>query len=305
METRSKRRRLISLSSYDSLRPAPAPDVPATFESLNDDTLTTVLEFVGGKSYAIYAGINKRCKEVYLHTPGMTKETFLYGYAPLALIIDKFFEAVQFYNPSEELELMGKGVVLYNRRDLMEWAIQEQQTSIIESFFEAAASEGRLDILDEVWNISQECSWFRWLCFHGYRTCNGKLNVLKWFLMKGIFDINNFNNERCENVAAYEGHLHILQWLKEDIGLQLKADLYDHAIWGNQLNVLKWLREQEVSWGVHTFRIAAKYGNLDILQWLHDEGCPWDCKFYTRESWLEPEAQEWLIANGYGDRIRS
>jgi len=103
--------------------PVSGADLPAIFDSLNDDTLGLVLKFVGDKSYGSFGGLNKHCREVHLNTPGMRKETFLFGYAPLAVIIDRI-EGEQ--TDWELHERVGKGVVLYNRRDVMDWAKQNQ-----------------------------------------------------------------------------------------------------------------------------------------------------------------------------------
>jgi len=130
------------------------PDLPATFESLNDDTLTTVLEFVGDKCYRSFGGINKRCREVYLSSE-MTKETFLYGYAPLSRITDKIERAIEDYERAGEFDWklrkrVGKGVVFYNRWDVLSWALQQRNKYVLNGICNIAAEEGRIDLLDEV-----------------------------------------------------------------------------------------------------------------------------------------------------------
>ena len=57
--------------------------------------------------------------------------------------------------------------------------------------------------------------------------------------------------------------------------MELGVELYYSAVRGDQLDILKWLREKEVDWSKRTFMEAAYKGNLAVLQWLHDEGCPW------------------------------
>eukprot|EP00594_Rhizosolenia_setigera_P019316 CAMPEP_0178956388 /NCGR_PEP_ID=MMETSP0789-20121207/10218_1 /TAXON_ID=3005 /ORGANISM="Rhizosolenia setigera, Strain CCMP 1694" /LENGTH=305 /DNA_ID=CAMNT_0020638295 /DNA_START=518 /DNA_END=1433 /DNA_ORIENTATION=+ len=282
--SRSKRRRLILVSSNVSSQ---WPGLPAICESLNDDTLTTILEFVGDKSYRSFGGVNKHCKEVYLNTQGMTKETFLFGYAPLSVIIDR-------YDDDTSVEARGalsKGVVFYNRRDVLDWALQHQMTKLLSRICSIAAGEGRIDILVEMWNYidDDKRSIFRGL--GRYAAIGGKLNVLKWIETKGLF----FDKDRCAMVAACHAQPHIIQWLKEEQDFELDGELYLHAIRGGQLNVMKWLREQEVYWDEYTFTIAAEKGNLEVLQWLHDEGCPWpketedEDELSLHEDEIEPE----------------
>jgi len=282
-------------SSYVSLRPR--PDLPARFESLNDDTLTTTLEFVGDKSYATYAGINKHCKEVYV-TSRMTKETFIYGYAPLSRITDKIERASHDWKLYERV---GKGVVFFNRRDILDWVLQQRNKYVLKRICIIAAEEDRLDILDEVWNnVDNKRDIFSRVDRSAARF--GKLNVLKWLETKGLL----IDEKECADAAAEGGQLHILQWLKEERGLKLKSGLYNDAIEGDgQLHVMKWLREQGCPWSKRTFRRTAKKGNLAIFQWLHDEGCPWsdDLRHRIHESRLKPEVIDWCRVNGYGNRL--
>eukprot|EP00594_Rhizosolenia_setigera_P003720 CAMPEP_0178952664 /NCGR_PEP_ID=MMETSP0789-20121207/7978_1 /TAXON_ID=3005 /ORGANISM="Rhizosolenia setigera, Strain CCMP 1694" /LENGTH=304 /DNA_ID=CAMNT_0020633815 /DNA_START=22 /DNA_END=932 /DNA_ORIENTATION=+ len=297
---RSKRRRL--MLSYVSPR---RPDLPATFESLNDDTLTTILEFVGRKSYATYAGINKRCKEVYFATKGMTKETFLFGYGPLSAIKDKF-EIITSGAP-EFLETVGAGVVRYNRRDVMDWAVEEKNKQVLHDICNVAAREKKIDLLDEVWNSveDEEDEDITRCVFQDVdytAALYDKLEVMKWIEDKGIV----IDKEYCAETAATLGHLDIIQWLYEEQGLELYGALYfEVIIGGGHLHVMKWLREQEVPWYRWNFHFAAKKGNLDILQWLHDESCPWpnNDTYRVGEYALKPEVVEWCRGNGYGDRI--
>eukprot|EP00594_Rhizosolenia_setigera_P019376 CAMPEP_0178957330 /NCGR_PEP_ID=MMETSP0789-20121207/10846_1 /TAXON_ID=3005 /ORGANISM="Rhizosolenia setigera, Strain CCMP 1694" /LENGTH=305 /DNA_ID=CAMNT_0020639551 /DNA_START=424 /DNA_END=1341 /DNA_ORIENTATION=- len=292
-----KRRRLIMVSSNVS---SPWPDIPATFDSLNNDTLGLVLEFVGNKSYRSIGGVNKHCKEIYLNTPGTTKETFLFGYGSLAVIIDRC-RCNRFICRTTQ-DAVAKGVVFYNRRDVMDWALEEQNTRILEAICNVAGKEGRIDLLNKVFNNidDEDGKDYIFECVDSHAAESGKLDVLKWFETKG-FDIDKFN---CAAKAAFHGHLHIIQWLKEERGLELKGELYLNVIEGSgQLHVMKWLREQSCPWSGWTFASAAKEGNLDILQWLHDEGCPWSDDYHVPESDLKPEVIDWCRVNGYANRV--
>eukprot|EP00594_Rhizosolenia_setigera_P007456 CAMPEP_0178953402 /NCGR_PEP_ID=MMETSP0789-20121207/8397_1 /TAXON_ID=3005 /ORGANISM="Rhizosolenia setigera, Strain CCMP 1694" /LENGTH=217 /DNA_ID=CAMNT_0020634653 /DNA_START=134 /DNA_END=787 /DNA_ORIENTATION=+ len=216
----------------------------------------------------------------------MTKETYLYGYAPFAVIKDKIERAILVDDDDEEEKLfkrVGKGVVLYGRLDVMEWALG-QRTNLLHKICEVAAEEGRLNILKEVWNNAN----------------NDDNNIFGGFVIK----------VSCAFRASEYGQLHILQWLKEEQGLKLFEDLYNYAVRGVQgngghLHVMKWLREIEVPWGECTFPCVACRGHLDILHWLHNEGCPWPeyYKFPVREEHLKPEVVEWLRVDGYSDRF--
>jgi len=307
---RSKRRRLISVSSY--VLPQ-RPDLPVTFESLNDDTLGLILKFVGNKSYRSFGGLNKRCKEVYLTTQGMTKETFVFGYAPS---FSRIMDSIE--TSSRYCRLAAKGVVCYNRLDVLALALQQQKKYLLRDICFLATEEGRLDILDEVLNnveddeyikrfIFEEVGRFNYL-IDRYAALHGKLEVLKWIETKGF----NINTYVCAESAACNGYLHILQWLRlqEEKDLKLYSELYLYAIdFGIHLHVLKWLKEKEVPFHPDLFGKAVYEGNLDVLQWLHNEGCPWPEDSYeldvheVHEEEVNPEVIEWLRGNGYGNRI--
>jgi hypothetical protein len=43
-----------------------------------------------------------------------------------------------------------------------------------------------------------------------------------------------------------------------------------------RLDILQWLHEQGCPWDKGTFTAAVGYGDVDILTWLREQGCPWD-----------------------------
>jgi len=40
--------------------------------------------------------------------------------------------------------------------------------------------------------------------------------------------------------------------------------------------LLEWLREKKCPWGPKACALAAKRGRLDLLKWLRERNCPWD-----------------------------
>jgi len=274
------------------------PDLPAVFESLNGDTLGLILKFVGDKSYRSFGGSNKHCKEIYI-TSGMAKETFVYGYGPLSVIKDRCKIITEDHDWGVG-KPVGKGVVLFNRRDVLHWAIEEKNKQLLRKICNVAGEEGRVDVLNEIWeNVEDEDDKDNVFFFTDYSAAQGcKLNVLKWLELKGL----SVNYNCCASEAAKAGQLHILEWLRKDKGAKLSEALYNEAIDGNQMHVLKWLREKGVHWQPFTFGCAEDKGNLDILQYLHDEGCPSRLPRLS-ENELKPEVVDWLRANGYHHRI--
>jgi len=81
-------------------------------------------------------------------------------------------------------------------------------------------TEGRIDILEEMWNNVNGRS------VDAYAARGGKLNVLKWYETKGL----SINIAFCAQKAAYGGQTHIIQWLREEKGYQLKRECHDSNV---------------------------------------------------------------------------
>ena len=45
---------------------------------------------------------------------------------------------------------------------------------------------------------------------------------------------------------------------------------------GGHLEVLQWAHENGCPWNEWTCTEAAKGGHLEVLQWAHQNGCPWN-----------------------------
>jgi len=75
-------------------------------------------------------------------------------------------------------------------------------------------------------------------------------------------------------------HEKFLAVSRDHFPLSLKKACFKAAAAGN-LEVLEWLREHGCPWDVHTCSIAAYKGRLAALRWLREHGCPW-AGAYTR-----------------------
>jgi len=47
-----------------------------------------------------------------------------------------------------------------------------------------------------------------------------------------------------------------------------------------QLEILKWLRENDFPWDEKTCTRAVRGGHLEVLQWLRADSCPWNENTY-------------------------
>ena len=105
-------------------------------------------------------------------------------------------------------------------------------------------------------------------------------------------------------LAALAGHLHIIQWARED-GCEWDLSTSLAAAEGGHLHVLQWLRENSCPWYSKLFQEAAGCGHLHILQWLRESeqdnfyssGDFESCSAAARGGHLH--VLQWLRDNGY------
>mmetsp|Transcript_5998 Transcript_5998/g.6194 ORF Transcript_5998/g.6194 Transcript_5998/m.6194 type:complete len:424 (+) Transcript_5998:142-1413(+) len=170
--------------------------------------------------------------------------------------------------------------------EVLQWMkAKEPNTPLSGETIGAAAAGGHIHILQ--WIHSQEplsSSNLR-ICTHN-AAYKGHLNVLKYL----VFEIHfNEFNEDTYIAAASGGHLHILQWLRNDLLSHMNISITScpwnttvcsSAAKNGHLHVIQWLRSQEppCPWNETTCIEAASSGYLNILQWVRDQTppCPWN-----------------------------
>lgn len=157
-----------------------------------------------------------------------------------------------------------------------------------------AAEDGCLGLL--MWADSIGCVSDKYV-FLG--ACKRKrMNILEHFRRGSASDVGTQGFE----VAAREGHLEIVRWLREhdfpwnqDVtraaaasgrleilqflfanGCPWHNDLCADACRGGHLNVLRWLHNRGLPLTTETCSCAALSGNLEMVQFLRAHGCPWN-----------------------------
>jgi hypothetical protein len=127
--------------------------------------------------------------------------------------------------------------------------------------------------------------------------------------------------------AAFNGHLHVLQWIKES-GAQFApitargcclhrrdgcgcfecSSIWRGAAMRGHLHVVKWAREQfpgMMGRGTGTYEMAIAGGHTNILQWLFDNGYPCDSPDYCFRATLNRQLHvlRWLVDHGCPIRV--
>jgi len=205
-----KRAKVVSLASLPQL------ESPASFNSLDDDCLGNVLDFVGKECYSAFVCINKRCNKMFC-SKGYPKKTYWYGYAPLRLITQR---RIGWYSG------FAKAVLHYNRRDILDWLLRDGEPitrSRLKFVCCDVIKESRLDILREIFYraSARQLKYLRSsnndsdLCYDAASIGNLKIFHFLW---------QNWckYDKYTRMVAEENGHEHILQFMRNPYRWQSK-----------------------------------------------------------------------------------
>lgn len=82
-------------------------------------------------------------------------------------------------------------------------------------------------------------------------------------------------NSSFINEMARRGELNIVKWLWDN---DCPADIFttSFAALGGNLNILKWLRDRKCPWNSLVCINASMEGHLDVLEWALKNGCEYD-----------------------------
>ncbi len=123
----------------------------------------------------------------------------------------------------------------------------------------------------------------------------GNLNILKWLWGKG-YRIKS----RVIHYASYHGNLEILQWLKSIGQLRKKRKVFIGAVLGGHINILEWAHENKCPWEDHLSADLASLGHYDALKWLHQKGYAFsDTTINLVIGNGSFEMTKWLYENGH------
>lgn len=91
------------------------------------------------------------------------------------------------------------------------------------------------------------------------------------FLVKTSIHLDDISN------AIEAGNLRFLQYLQP---IRFTPELCQSAAWHGQLHILKWLREQGCPWSNAVTHASVSRGHLHVLKWASEQGCPWYERLY-------------------------
>ena len=216
-----------------------------------------------------------------------------------------------------------------NHLELLEWCVENGLKWHVESFALATGVKPHLmkwtgkrrcpfsttEIISQVNRGDHEAvSWMRdrgcpWLPLGppGPALLKGaSLETLKWMKEMGCsFEpVWVHTPSQIFEGAAWEGDIEVLKWLREN-GLTWNERALDYAATAGNLEALKWFYSTIPEFGEDSmcYTFAAEGGHLEVLKWLKAVGCPHD----DHPEWISAsaamgghlDALKWLKDNGF------
>ncbi|AJF97763.1 ankyrin repeat protein [Pandoravirus inopinatum] len=119
-------------------------------------------------------------------------------------------------------------------------------------------------------------------------------------------DVNRCMWHEVARAAASGGHLDVIQWAK-DVGHPWRDGICDAAARGCHLNVLSWAYDEHgCAWSdrskAKACKRAVRRGDLELIKWLVDRGCPLDVDAMVRDAMEHDRLDilDWLHNRGVG-----
>ena len=78
--------------------------------------------------------------------------------------------------------------------------------------------------------------------------------------------------------AAHHGHGELVKWLCGEGGFAaslMEASLMDRAAGSGNLELVQWLRANGCPWDYVTCHYAIDKGHVEVLRWARENGAPW------------------------------
>jgi len=152
----------------------------------------------------------------------------------------------------------------------------------------AAAGGGHLELLREL--RAGEFPWDSDTCKEAAE--GGHLAVLEYARAKHC----PWSSVVLNQAAARPGNIDMLRWMCKN-GCMLNPEACASAAYNGLLDNLEFLRSVPVDWDAGVCDAAAMQNHLPVLQWAHENGCPWtnlDRARLVCNSAVNAETREWI-----------
>ena len=103
----------------------------------------------------------------------------------------------------------------------------------------------------------------------------GQVELVKWALAEGC-PRDDGGGYTMATEAALFGHTELVQWLCREQGFQMDVLMMYGAAGSGNLELVQWLRGEGCPWDTETSSNAVFIGHVKMLRWVRENGCPWD-----------------------------
>ncbi|GFH53327.1 hypothetical protein CTEN210_09803 [Chaetoceros tenuissimus] len=303
-------------STSEALQPS------ATMNDLPSEVVKNIFSFVGKGNYCFVAPVSKEFCYNYL-TMDVIEDKFAHKMdCQLAIGKNKFttaeaasssFELAEycfFEAPDDFLKKIVKNAIRKGKRDILElghaMGIDVEELTRFNTEFREIAEKGDIDMFKLLLEKDVEISSWLYQILPAAAS-NNQLQLLKW-----LHRNNLCQGPECKSYVVLEaiknGNMQMFKWAQNVFNCHrieyVGHDFLDHTAKSDGLELIQYLRSQEISWGEQTFRFAAKIGNISFLQYLVDTGCPHeDPSIYTHAMEIKDnekalEVLQWLHQHG-------
>lgn len=85
------------------------------------------------------------------------------------------------------------------------------------------------------------------------------------------------------------------KWYLRECNLPKTAKICSDIAYEGNLALLQWVRQQGCPWDEETCYLAARMGRLNVLQWARKKGCPWHDWHCEAASRQHPDTSRWIL----------
>ena len=102
----------------------------------------------------------------------------------------------------------------------------------------------------------------------------GSVALAKWALAEGC-PRDNGPGYTVAHVAAQFGHEELVQCLIQEQGFGMDRNVMAAAAGSGNLELVQWLGGEGCPWYSSTCKVAVDDGHVEVLRWARENGCPW------------------------------
>ena len=103
----------------------------------------------------------------------------------------------------------------------------------------------------------------------------GSVALAKWALAEGC-PREGAHGTNLVYAAASQGHLDVVRWLVQEQGFAVDEDVMWMAARSGNLRLVQWLRGEGCPWDSWTCTRAVERGHAAVLRWARENGCEWN-----------------------------